>query len=195
LADLVAVLLGHDDVAEHDVRTDLRQLLEREPAVADRDHLEVLVREGEFDDLLDRDAVVREQNLLAHPLWRPQAPLESDEDSPFPPVCQRVSGISPGFRTQPATEGAAIARTTSWVDAPGRNTSEMPSSFNSTMSCAGMIPPTNTRTDSMRCSRSSSTMRRQIGRCAPERMLRPITSASSWAAAATICSGLWRSPV
>ena len=72
LADLVAVLLRHDDVAQHDVRADLGQLLEGEPAVAHGDDVEVLVREGELDDLLDRDAVVREQDLLAHPLLAPR---------------------------------------------------------------------------------------------------------------------------
>ena len=68
LADLVAVLLGHDDVAENHVRTHFLDPLHGEPAVAHRDHVEVLVGESQLDDLLDRDAVVRQKDLLAHHL-------------------------------------------------------------------------------------------------------------------------------
>jgi hypothetical protein len=66
VAHLVAVLLRHDDVAEDHVGADFLGLLDGEPPVADGCHLEVLVGEGQLDDLLDRDAVVRQQDLLAH---------------------------------------------------------------------------------------------------------------------------------
>ena len=102
LADLVAVLLRHDDVAENDVRTDLLDLLDGESAVADGHHVEVLVGEGQLDDLLDRDAVVGKQNLLAHRLFGLPSPdgralVEMLEDRPFLPICQRLIG-SGGLR-------------------------------------------------------------------------------------------------
>ena len=45
---------------------DVQDPLHGQPAVANGHDLEVLVGEGELDDLLDRDAVVRQQYLLAH---------------------------------------------------------------------------------------------------------------------------------
>jgi hypothetical protein len=55
-----------DDVAEDDVGPHLLHLLDRESSIADRDDLEIFVREGQLDHLLDGDAVVRKQDLLAH---------------------------------------------------------------------------------------------------------------------------------
>ena len=143
LADLVAVLLRHDDVAENDVGPDLGEPLEREAPVAHGDHVEVLVREGQLDDLLDRDAVVREQDLLGHPLFAflpsqrgpqaasaPREPLGRRErvpreDRPFPLFRQRFRGRR---HPQAAVEATpSMARMTSSVRAPGRNTSWTPS--------------------------------------------------------------------
>jgi hypothetical protein len=66
LADLVPVLPRHHDVREDDVRLELARARERILAVVHRRDLEVLVREGDPDDLLDRDRVVREEEVLGH---------------------------------------------------------------------------------------------------------------------------------
>jgi hypothetical protein len=77
LADLIPVLLRHDDVAKDDVGPHVRQLLESEAPVANGDDVEVLIREGQLDHLLDRDAVVGEQDLLGHPLSQIGPPLRA----------------------------------------------------------------------------------------------------------------------
>ncbi len=64
--DLVAVPLGHADIGEHDVRTIGAHPLDGLTAVADRDDVDVLVRERELDDPLDGDAVIGEQQLVGH---------------------------------------------------------------------------------------------------------------------------------
>ena len=128
-----------------------------EPAVAHGDDLEVLVGEGQLDDLLDRDAVVGQQDLLAHPLVGPQArpfdtPLPAsrlrsdrrfDQDRPFPPVCQRVSGTGRSGVSRPRrpmTPDDVLGR------GPRQEHLGDAELFSSGMSCAGMIPPTKTRT-------------------------------------------------
>ena len=63
------------------------------------------------------------------------------------------------------------------------------------MSASGMIPPPNTLMSSAPRSRSISMTDLNRVMCAPDRMLRPIPSASSAMAVATICSGVWCSPV
>ena len=93
----------------------------------------------------------------------------------------------------PATD-VRICRATSSVEAPGRKTSVTPRLRKSGMSWPGMMPPTKTFTDCMPFSFRSSRIRLQMGRWAPDRMDRPMTSVSSCAAAATICSGLCRRP-
>ena len=66
LADLVAVLLRHHDVGEDEIGPRLAHLLERPGAVADAGQLVVAVGERQFDDFLDRQAVVGQQNLFWH---------------------------------------------------------------------------------------------------------------------------------
>jgi len=106
-----------------------------------------------------------------------------------------ITAARPPSFAQPAVAAWDTRRTTSWSEAPGRKTSATPSFLSSGMSWAGMMPPTNTWIPSRPFSRTSSRTRRQMARWAPERIDSPIASTSSWAAAATICSGLWRRPV
>jgi hypothetical protein len=88
-----------------------------------------------------------------------------------------------------------MASTAAAVGVPGRKISRMPMALSFGTSCSGMMPPAKT----MIASAPSSLSRRMISGkstlCAPERMERPMASTSSWTAAATICSGVWRSPV
>src|SRR4029450_12169665 len=161
VADVVPVLLGHDDVAQQDVGRRLLNALQREPPVADRHHLEVLVREGQLDHLLDGDAVIGQQDLLAHrqPPSRRKSTRCSDEDRRRTGVCQSATTGS-GGRSQAGTADW-MSLMTSWVDEPGRNTSATPMPFSSGMSWAGMMPPTNILTVSIPFSWSSSRTRRQ----------------------------------
>jgi hypothetical protein len=66
LAQLVPVLPGHDDVREDHVGLEISGPLESVVPVVDGRDLEVLVREGDGHDLLDRDRVVREEKVLGH---------------------------------------------------------------------------------------------------------------------------------
>jgi len=66
LAQLVAVLPGHDHVGENDVGLRLPGARQRILAVVDGRDLVVLAGEGDADDLLDRDGVIREQKVLGH---------------------------------------------------------------------------------------------------------------------------------
>jgi hypothetical protein len=50
--------LGHHDVAEDDVGLDLGKAPEELSPARDRNHLVLGLGEGEFDHLLDRDAVI-----------------------------------------------------------------------------------------------------------------------------------------
>ena len=63
---LVAIPLGHPDVGEHDIGPIALDALDRVGAVADGDHLDVLVGERQLDDTLDRDGVIGEQELMRH---------------------------------------------------------------------------------------------------------------------------------
>ena len=81
------------------------------------------------------------------------------------------------------------------IGVPGPNTSATPSSFSSSSSSSGMIPPTRMRVSSKAPYSFSPSM--TFGTrvlCAPERMEIPSTSTSSWTAACTISSGARWSP-
>ena len=60
LADFVAVFLGHDDVGQDDVRAHFRKFLDGFVAVIDGCDLVIAVGEGQLNDLLNGDAVIRE---------------------------------------------------------------------------------------------------------------------------------------
>ena len=81
------------------------------------------------------------------------------------------------------------------VGAPGVKIAATPIALSSAMSASGMIPPPNTTMSSASRSFSSSSTRANWVMCAPDSTDSPIASASSWSAAATICSGVWCSPV
>jgi hypothetical protein len=66
LADLVAVLLRHDDVGEDDVGAHLGEFGDCLRAVVDRGDLVVAVGKRELDDLLYGDTVVRKKDLFRH---------------------------------------------------------------------------------------------------------------------------------
>ena len=66
LAHVVAALARHHDVGEHDVGPDLARTRDRVVAVVHGHDANVLVGEADPDDLLDRDAVVGEQQGLGH---------------------------------------------------------------------------------------------------------------------------------
>ena len=70
-----------------------------------------------------------------------------------------------------------------------------PIAVSSAMSASGMMPPPNTTMSSAPCSFSSAMSRANSVMWAPDSTERPIAFASSWTAAATICSGVWCSPV
>ena len=106
VADLVAVLLRHDDVAEDEVRTHVLDLLDRQAPVPHRHDLEVLVRERQLDDFLDGDAVVRKQDLLAHRLKASKGSGRASEDRPLPPTCQSIIGIPTASERRSAAGGA-----------------------------------------------------------------------------------------
>ena len=123
------------------------EALEREPAVADGDDVEVLVREGQLDDLLDRDAVVREQDLLAHARLCPRGRAAASRSrcaalprvagsrrrcvsrAKIDPSPSRVNGFSGDRAARAARQRRRPTRwrrITSWVEAPGRKTSGDP---------------------------------------------------------------------
>src|SRR5260221_1970992 len=62
----VAVALRHPDVREHDVGTIALDAIDRLLTVSHGDDLDVFVRERQLDDALDRDAVIRQQELVRH---------------------------------------------------------------------------------------------------------------------------------
>ena len=64
--DFVAVPFRHPDVGEDDVGTIALHAIDRVLAVSHGDDLDVLVRERQLDDALDRDAVIRQQELVRH---------------------------------------------------------------------------------------------------------------------------------
>ena len=94
--------------------------------------------------------------------------------------------------------GFTFSRMKSMVDSsgvPGPKMAETPLSFNLGWSSSGMVPPRTRRMSSAFCSRRSWVMRGTMTLWAPERMERPMQSTSSWMAAETIISGVWRRPV
>ena len=64
----VPVPLGHADIGQDDVRAFGLDALDGLLPVSDGDDLDVLVREGQLDHALNRDAVVSEQELVRHQL-------------------------------------------------------------------------------------------------------------------------------
>ena len=66
LADLVAALARHHDVRQDQVRTLLARARDRGIAVVDHHEAHVLVGEADSHDLLDRDAIVGQQQGLGH---------------------------------------------------------------------------------------------------------------------------------
>ena len=64
--DLVAVTFRHPDVGKDDVGTVALDVLDGVLAISDGDDLHVFVRERQLDDALDRDAVIRQQELVRH---------------------------------------------------------------------------------------------------------------------------------
>jgi hypothetical protein len=66
LRQIVAVATRHHDVGHHDVGADFPRLVQGVLAVVHDDHLRVLDGEGDLDGLLNRDAVVREQQRAGH---------------------------------------------------------------------------------------------------------------------------------
>ena len=78
----------------------------------------------------------------------------------------------------------------SCIGLPGRKIPFTPASRSFGMSTSGIIPPITTSTSSSPFSLSSCITRGQMCMCAPDRMDKPMASASSCSAAATICSGV-----
>lgn len=78
-AHLVAVLARHDDVRENEVRLDIAGLSDGVVAVINGGKFEVAVGQGDAHHLLDRDAVISQQDFLRHflLLWGPRVPKES----------------------------------------------------------------------------------------------------------------------
>jgi hypothetical protein len=68
LADLVAVLPRHHDIRDDDVRPELPGPGDGVLSVVNRGDLEVLACESDAHDLLDRDGIIREEEVLGHGL-------------------------------------------------------------------------------------------------------------------------------
>ena len=64
--NLVPALAGHADVGEDDVGRRGLEAVDGLVAVADGNHLDVFLGEGQLDDALDRDAVVSQQKSMRH---------------------------------------------------------------------------------------------------------------------------------
>jgi hypothetical protein len=77
LTHLVAVLSGHHDVGEDQVRTSLLGALQRVVSVVDGHESHVLARKTDIHDLLDRDTVIRQQQRLGH-VPPPQSDAQDD---------------------------------------------------------------------------------------------------------------------
>src|SRR5437899_1445508 len=78
---------------------------------------------------------------------------------------------------------------------PGPKTALTPARFSFGTSSSGMIPPpTTTMSPDFRFFRRRTTSGNKV-MCAPLREDRPIASTSSWIAASTMSSGVWRRPV
>src|SRR5712691_1336465 len=98
----------------------------------------------------------------------------------------------------PGTPTAELAK---YIEAWAAEQVSGPKSFpipwrsSASMSAGGMIPPPVIRMSPRPASSSSFLMRGKSVMCAPDRMDRPTTSASSWMAACAIISGVWCSPV
>src|SRR5580700_7471191 len=108
-------------------------------------------------------------------------------------------GMGRGHQPPAVTpRGFTLPRMNSMIESigvPGWNTAATPAFFSASTSWSGIMPPTSSSTSSIWfCFRRSMT-RGTIALCAPERMLRPMTSTSSCREAVTIISGVWRRPV
>ena len=66
LADLVAVPARHEDVGEDEIEGVLAQLPKGKFTVADGDDIDSFIGERQVDDLLNRDAVIGQQDLVRH---------------------------------------------------------------------------------------------------------------------------------
>ena len=69
--DLVTVPFRHAHVGEDDIGTIPFHGIDRGLSVSHGDDLDVFVRERQLDDALDRDAVIRQQELVRHPYMIP----------------------------------------------------------------------------------------------------------------------------
>src|SRR5436190_1847549 len=178
-----ALHLGHVRAGREDVRapgTENQRL--RSPAVTQLrggEQVAELVqwrgRQQVHAAVIEEQFVFGRQRESGHELSR--ATAEPRDRATYPPTALR------------------IASTAAVVGVPGRKISRMPIAFSFGMSCSGMIPPAKTM---MSCAPSSFSMRMISGKrtlCAPDRIESPIASTSSCTAAATICSGVCRSPV
>ena len=66
IPEMVAIELRHDDVAQDDIGQKGEGLVDGQPAVAGGDDLEFVGRERQLDNLLNRDAVVGEEQFFSH---------------------------------------------------------------------------------------------------------------------------------
>ena len=81
------------------------------------------------------------------------------------------------------------------VGVPGPNISAMPIFFSAGISSSGMTPPPSTKMSFNPFCFISFVIFGKSVMCAPDSMLRAITSTSSCSAVSTICSGVCHNPV
>src|SRR2546428_7357732 len=141
-------------------------------------------------DRLDRFRfiVLDEGNKLA---GGPLVPFEKGVD-------EAPDGIARGLRGHaPHAPLSAFSKneTMTLSGVPGPKTALTPARFSFGTSSSGMIPPpTTTLSPDFRFFRRVTTSGNNV-MCAPLREDRPIASTSSWMAASTMSSGVWRRPV
>src|SRR2546426_4721587 len=121
---------------------------------------------------------------------------------PLVPFQKRVHEASDGVAGALRRHGAhaplsAFSKneTMTLTGVPGPKTALTPARFSFGTSSSGMIPPpTTTLSPDFRFFRRRTTSGNKV-MCAPLREDRPIASTSSWIAASTMSSGVWRRPV
>src|SRR5205823_6732321 len=118
--------------------------------VADRDDLHVLVGKRQFDDALNRDAVVRKKESVWHlgligcTGFRVQTSEFRLQSSEF-----RVQSSEFALHTSDLCRALALMKSMmSCIGVPGRKIPLTPISFSLGMSTSGIIPPMTTRTSS-----------------------------------------------
>ena len=136
-------------------------------AVADREHLHVLVGKRQLDDALNGDAVVGQEQLV-----RTVTTCSTRGRT------LRVDEVDDVLHRRAGQEDALDASVLQLRDVD-----------------VGNDPADDDQHVVEPFSSSSSITRGQMCMCAPDRIDRPMTSASSCSAAATICSGVCRRPV